>query len=95
MSPRFALSFTGVGLIVGVFGIGGLIYAGSVQQFVNRFGQPGLAIFGGIVLGLAYVTLAAGLAWSLKSNDPIATQRGGGKPISANLRCVTLLVTST
>ena len=29
---RFGLSFTAIGLIVGTFGIGGLIYAGSVQQ---------------------------------------------------------------
>ena len=62
---RFGLSFTAIGLIVGTFGIGGLIYAGSVQQLVNRFGQPGLAIFGGVVLGLAYLTLAIGAAWWL------------------------------
>ncbi len=41
---RFGLSFTAVGLIVGTFAIGGLIYAGSVQQLVNRFGQRGLAV---------------------------------------------------
>ena len=51
---RFGLSFTAIGLIVGTFGIGGLIYAGSVQQLVNLFGQPGLAIFGGVLLGIAY-----------------------------------------
>ena len=38
---RFGLSFTAVGLIVGTFGIGGLLYAASVQQLVNRLGQPG------------------------------------------------------
>ena len=62
---RFGLSFTAIGLIVGTFGIGGLIYAGSVQQLVNLFGQPGLAIFGGALLGVAYVTLAIGAAWWL------------------------------
>jgi len=62
---RFGLSFTAIGLIVGTFGIGGLIYAGSVQQLVNLLGQPGLAIFGGIMLALAYVTLAIGAAWWL------------------------------
>jgi len=54
-----------VGLIVGTFGVGGLIYAGSVQQLVNLLGQPGLAIFGGVLLGLAYLTLALGAAWWL------------------------------
>jgi MFS transporter, YNFM family, putative membrane transport protein len=62
---RFGLSFTAIGLIVGTFGIGGLLYAASVQQLVNLLGQPGLAIFGGVLLGLAYVTLAIGAAWWL------------------------------
>src|SRR5262249_35128461 len=50
---------------VGTFGIGGLLYAASVQQLVNRFGQAGLAIFGGVLLGLAYLALAFGTAWWL------------------------------
>jgi MFS transporter, YNFM family, putative membrane transport protein len=62
---RFGLSFTAIGLIIGTFGIGGLLYAASVQQLVTRLGQPGLAIFGGTLLGLAYVTLAIGAAWWL------------------------------
>src|SRR5262249_57088151 len=62
---RFGLSFTSIGLIVGTFWIGGLLYAGSVQQLVNLLGQPGLAIFGGVLLGLAYLTLALGAAWWL------------------------------
>jgi predicted MFS family arabinose efflux permease len=60
---RFGLSFTAIGLIVGTFGIGGLLYAASVQQLVNLLGQAGLAIFGGVLLGLAYLALAIGLAW--------------------------------
>src|SRR5262249_5377109 len=60
LHQRFGLGFTAIGLIVGTFGIGGLIYAAGVQQLVNLFGQPGLAIFGGVVLGLAYVVLAVG-----------------------------------
>ena len=34
MHLRFWLSYTLIGLTVGAFGIGGLIYAGSVQQLV-------------------------------------------------------------
>lgn len=67
---RFGMSFAAVGLIVGAFGIGGLIYAGSVQQLVNRLGQPGIAILGGAALASAYVILAAGVAWWLA---PLAT----------------------
>ena len=62
---RFGLSFSAVGLIVGTFAIGGLIYVGSVAHLVNWLGQRGLAIGGGALLGLAYVVLAAGLAWWL------------------------------
>jgi predicted MFS family arabinose efflux permease len=62
---RFGLSFTAVGLIVGTFGVGGLIYAGSVQQLVDQFGQAGLAVFGGVLIGLAYLVLAVGAAWWL------------------------------
>jgi predicted MFS family arabinose efflux permease len=65
LHQRFGLSFTAIGLIVGTFGIGGLIYAGSVQQLVNLFGQAGLAIFGGALLGVAYLTLALGARWWL------------------------------
>ncbi len=62
---RFGLSFTAVGLVVGTFGVGGLLYAGSVQQLVDQFGQAGLAIFGGVLIGLAYLVLAIGAAWWL------------------------------
>ena len=62
---RFGLGFTAIGLIVGTFGIGGLVYAGSVQQLMNLLGAPGLAMFGGVLLAFAYVTLAIGAAWWL------------------------------
>jgi MFS transporter, YNFM family, putative membrane transport protein len=62
---RFGLSLTAVGLIVGCFALGGLVYTATVQQLVNRFGQHGLAIGGAIVCGLCYLTLASGMAWWL------------------------------
>jgi predicted MFS family arabinose efflux permease len=65
LNSRFGLSFTAIGLIVGSFAIGGLVYAGSVQQLVNSFGQAGLAVGGGILCAVAYGVLAAGLAWWL------------------------------
>ena len=63
LHARFGLSFTVVGLLVGFFALGGLIYAASVKQLVRRFGQPGLALNGGLILALAYVTLAFAPAW--------------------------------
>jgi len=62
---RFGLTFGAIGLIVGTFGVGGLLYAASVSLLVNRFGQAGLAMFGGLLLGLAYLMLAIGMHWWL------------------------------
>ena len=55
---RFGLNFTLVGLCVGAFAIGGLIYSLSVHVLVNRLGPVGIAAGGGALLALAYVTLA-------------------------------------
>jgi predicted MFS family arabinose efflux permease len=61
---RFGLSFTLVGVVVGAFGVGGLLYALTVKQLVTRLGQTGLALYGSVILGLAYLTLAfAPVAW--------------------------------
>jgi predicted MFS family arabinose efflux permease len=65
LNQRFGLSFTAVGLVVGTFGVGGLIYATTVQQLFNRLGQRGLAVGGGALCGLAYLMLATGAAWWL------------------------------
>jgi predicted MFS family arabinose efflux permease len=63
LNLRFGLGFTAVGLIVGTFAIGGLLYTASVQVLVNRLGQRGLAIGGGVLCGLAYLMLATAAAW--------------------------------
>jgi len=55
---RFGLNFALVGLFVGAFAIGGLIYSFSVHMLVTRFGQSGLAAIGGAMLAVAYVILA-------------------------------------
>jgi predicted MFS family arabinose efflux permease len=60
---RFGLSFTRIGLIVAVFGIGGLTYAALVPRLVRWFGQIGLATCGGLLLGVAYLVLAFATAW--------------------------------
>jgi len=65
LNQRFGLSLTAVGLIVGMFAIGGLAYTGTVQQLVNRFGQSGLAVGGAMICGVAYLILATGIAWWL------------------------------
>ena len=60
---RFGLSYTMVGLIVGMFAIGGLIYSTSVRRLVGWLGQTGLAITGGVLLAAAFLTLAMQQVW--------------------------------
>ena len=56
---RFGVSFTLVGLFVGTFAIGGLIYSLSRARAVRPLRpEPGLPAGGGSLLALAYVTLA-------------------------------------
>jgi YNFM family putative membrane transporter len=55
---RFGVNFAVVGLFVGAFAIGGLIYSLSVRRLVERLGQIGLVTGGGIMLAIAYVTIA-------------------------------------
>ena len=70
LHARFNLSFTIVGLCIGMFAFGGLIYAGFVKVFVARLGQTGLARFGGLLIGLAYLFLVFAQSWW---QAPIAT----------------------
>jgi MFS transporter, YNFM family, putative membrane transport protein len=55
---RFGVNFTVVGLFVGAFAIGGLIYSLSVRRLVTRLGQIGLVTGGSVLLAIAYVTIA-------------------------------------
>ncbi len=55
---RFDVGFALLGLFVGAFAVGGLIYSISVKAFVAWLGQKGLALGGGILLAAAYVMLA-------------------------------------
>jgi predicted MFS family arabinose efflux permease len=55
---RFGVSFALVGIFVGAFAIGGLIYSLSVRGLVNRLGQVGLVTGGAVMLALAYLTIA-------------------------------------
>jgi YNFM family putative membrane transporter len=76
LRQRFGLSFTLIGLSVGCFGIGGLIYAGMVRLFVLRLGQVRLAIAGGFVIALGYVVLCIAPAWWLAPLGTIAIGLG-------------------
>ena len=70
LRTRFDLSYTVIGMIIGMFAVGGLIYAAFVKQFVARFGQIGLASCGGILIGVGYLALTMAQVWW---QAPIAT----------------------
>jgi MFS transporter, YNFM family, putative membrane transport protein len=76
LRQRFNLSFTLIGLSVGCFGIGGLIYASLVKLFVSRLGQVGLAAGGGFVIAAGYLLLAATPVWWLAPAATIAIGLG-------------------
>jgi predicted MFS family arabinose efflux permease len=65
LNLRFGLSYTTMGLVVGMFGIGGLIYSTSVRRLVAWLGQTGLATVGGAMLAVAFVVLAVQPVWWL------------------------------
>jgi len=67
---RFGLSFTAIGIVIGIFAAGGLLYAATVRPLMRRFGQIGIANIGGVLMGLAFLGLAVEPVWYFA---PLAT----------------------
>jgi MFS transporter, YNFM family, putative membrane transport protein len=63
LHARFGLSFSAVGLVIGAYGVGCLLYAGSVQRLVAAMGERGLVIGGGFVVMAGFLILAAQPSW--------------------------------
>lgn len=76
LRTQFNLSFTLIGLSVGCFGVGGLIYAALVKTFVYRLGQVRLAVAGGFVIAAGYLVLALAPVWWLAPTGTIAIGLG-------------------
>ena len=61
---RFGLSFTAVGLVVGAFGIGGLIYAAiGAARWSTGSARPGSRSAAASLMALAFLTLAVEPVW--------------------------------
>lgn len=67
---RFGLSFTAIGIVIGIFAIGGLVYAATVRPLMRRLGQVRIANAGGVAMGLAFFILAIEPVWYFA---PLAT----------------------
>jgi predicted MFS family arabinose efflux permease len=60
---RFGLSFTAVGLVVAAVGIGGIAYSLTVRPLTARLGPISMTRCGGVMMGVAFLTLAVEPTW--------------------------------
>lgn len=61
---RFALPLTAAGAIVALYGAGGLAYTFFARRLLKRFGERGLALNGGMLMGVGFAMLAFGPHWA-------------------------------
>jgi YNFM family putative membrane transporter len=67
LHARFDVSLTAAGAILAVFGLGGLAYTSFAARLVASIGEQGLALAGGLGLGLGFLALglAGGWPWAV------------------------------
>jgi predicted MFS family arabinose efflux permease len=59
----FGLSLSSAGLIVMLFGLGGLLFAGASHWLVRYLGEAGMAIVGGIAMSGSLLAIAVSPVW--------------------------------
>jgi MFS transporter, YNFM family, putative membrane transport protein len=57
LQRRFGVGSAFAGTMLGAYGLGGLTYAATVRQLVNRLGERGLAVTGGTLIAVSFVVL--------------------------------------
>ena len=57
------LSLSTAGTVVMLFGFGGFLFAGTSRLFVQRFGETGLAFWGGIAMFVSLLVIALTPVW--------------------------------
>jgi len=57
------LSLSMAGAIVALFGLGGMLYMVVGRHLIHRFGQQGLVLFGGAIVGISALVLAYTPHW--------------------------------
>ena len=60
LRARFGLDYAMIGVVLGCFGLGGLVYALTVRRLMDRLGERGLALGGGAILTLGFLAVAWG-----------------------------------
>lgn len=61
---RFGISLTAAGSILGLFGLGALSYTLFSKYLIQKFGETGLTLAGGLVLGCAFIGLVVAPSWA-------------------------------
>ena len=57
------LSLSAAGTVVMLFGFGGFLFAATSRQFVQRFGETGLALWGGVSMFISLLAIALMPTW--------------------------------
>jgi MFS transporter, YNFM family, putative membrane transport protein len=63
LRDRFDLDYAMVGIVLGCFGFGGLLYALTVRRLLRALGERGLALAGGTISTFAFFVVALGGLW--------------------------------
>jgi len=63
MHQIHGMSLASSGQVVMLFGVGGLLFAISARQLVNRLGESGLSRWGGILVFSAFLVIALAKQW--------------------------------
>lgn len=63
LTARFGVSFAAAGLVVAMYGVGSVFYAGSVHRLLAVLGERGLAIGGGVLVAMGFLALAGASSW--------------------------------
>ncbi|MFY3653533.1 MFS transporter, partial [Achromobacter xylosoxidans] len=63
LHERFDISLTAAGALVAVYAVGGLLYTVVAGRVLKRLGERGLAVAGGLVLGVAFLSYLQGPVW--------------------------------
>jgi len=65
LHQELGLSLTASGAIVAMFGIGGVVYMALAKHLIRRFGETGLAQWGGSLMGVSFFVLGFSTWWPL------------------------------
>jgi predicted MFS family arabinose efflux permease len=63
LHDRFDLTFSQIGLVLALFGGGGLFYTLNARWLINRLGERGLVTWGGAIFSLAFFCTAITPMW--------------------------------